>query len=192
MSGGGKSSTSNQTTSSYYDNRSVVDAGGGIVGTGNTWDQSTNLTSISVDGGAINAIKSMGIAQTEAARDIAIKGAASGSAAMDFARQAQEDASSYNKAALDRSMDLSDSAQKFAMTANDAALSFAGKNFDKVLGMTQDVVKQASTNASNAADVARSAYQSAADTAAGNKTLIYVAIGAVALVGVVAAAIAFK
>ena len=38
--GSKKSSTSTNTTSQYTDNRSVVDAGGGIVGEGNTWDQS--------------------------------------------------------------------------------------------------------------------------------------------------------
>ncbi|WP_416762726.1 hypothetical protein ACNI65_09985 [Roseateles sp. So40a] len=147
---------------------------------------------ISVDGGAISAIERMGLAQTEAAKDIAIKAATSGLGAMDFAKQTQEDAAAFNKTAFARSMDMADSAQKFALTANDAALSFAGNKFDKLLGMAQDVVSQSSKNATSAADVAKSAYQSAADTAAGNKTLIYVAIGAVALVGVVAAAIAFK
>ena len=38
--GSKKSSTSTNTTSQYTDNRSVVDAGGGIVGQGNSWDQS--------------------------------------------------------------------------------------------------------------------------------------------------------
>lgn len=220
--GSKKNSTSTSTSSQYYDNRSVVDAGGGIVGNGNTWDQGTYLTSqtsttdnsikvddsrdqsirmedsrdqsvrISVDGGAISAIERMGLAQTEAAKDIAIKAATTGLGAMDFAKQTQEDAASFNKTAFARSMDMADGAQKFALTANDAALSFAGKNFDKILGMAQDVVKQSSSNAASAADVAKSAYQSAADTATGNKTLIYVAVGAVALVGVVAAVMAFK
>jgi hypothetical protein len=38
--GSKKSSTATNTTSQYTDNRSVVDAGGGIVGQGNAWDQS--------------------------------------------------------------------------------------------------------------------------------------------------------
>lgn len=40
---GSRSKSNTATTSSFYDNRSVVDAGGGIVGTGNSWDQSTTL-----------------------------------------------------------------------------------------------------------------------------------------------------
>lgn len=40
--GSKKSSTSTNTTNEFFDNRSVNDAGGGVAGSGNVWDQSVN------------------------------------------------------------------------------------------------------------------------------------------------------
>ena len=226
--GGKSNSTASSTSSQYYDSRSVVDAGGGIVGNGNSWDQSQtfvdatqHLTSstdnsirmedradrrvdnsirmddrsdrrvnISTSDGAFDVVQrmadqvgKMGQAQTEAARDIALKGAGAGDEALKFARRSQEDAASFNTRAADRSFDLAGQAQKFAQNASDSALSFTKGTFDDVMAMAQGVVKQAGANAASAADVAKGAYDSAASTAQGNKTLIYVAIGAVVLVG---------
>lgn len=44
-----KSSTTNNTTQNFYDQRSVIDAGGGIVGDGNSVDNSLNYLSLSDD-----------------------------------------------------------------------------------------------------------------------------------------------
>nr|WP_295075358.1 hypothetical protein [uncultured Roseateles sp.] len=228
MSGGKTNKTETQNSSAYYDNRSVVDAGGGIVGNGNSWDQSQTfvdatqqLTSntdnsmrfddrsdrrvdnsmqfddrsdrrvnISTSDGAFDVVErmaaqvgKMGQAQTDAARDIALKAGGQSDDALKFARQAQEDAAGFNNRVADRSFDLAGQSQKFAQTASDSALAFSRGTYDRVMEMAQTVVTQAGRNASEAAGVAKGAYDSAASTASGNKTLIYVAIGAVVLVG---------
>lgn len=47
--GGRSSETKTNTQSNYNDNRQVFDAGGGIAGSGNWWDQSTTWTSNTAD-----------------------------------------------------------------------------------------------------------------------------------------------
>jgi hypothetical protein len=177
------SSTTTNVEHKYYDQRSVVDAGGGIVGIGNRWDQSTHLTDArdqsdrsiridaSTDGGAFDVVKHV-------ADDT-----------FDLAQRAQSDAASFNAAAANRSFDLASSSSAQAYKSNADALGFARGSFGDVLDLAKSVVGQAGTQAKDAAATVTSAYQAAADTATGNKTLIYVAIGAVALVGV---AFAFK
>lgn len=158
MSGGSSSSSSTQNTSQYYDQRSVVDAGGGIVGTGNAWDQSIHLTdnSTKTDSGAFGVVRDIGALQADMAKHLADNGASMTSGAFDLAKNAQEGAVS---------------------------------SFADVLDLTKAVVSQAGAQASTAASTAAAAYQSAADTSSGNKTLIYAALAAVAVVGL---AVAFR
>jgi hypothetical protein len=273
-------STSTASSSVYNDSRSVVDAGGGIAGNGNYWDQSTANTwnsfdqsqsftdssdrrqswtdssdrrvdnsqswadnsdrsvrqswtdssdrrqswednsdrsvrqswsdssdrrvdasqsfedrsdrsvRISTDGGAFDVVRqmgdqlgAMGRVQVDMARDMVSRASAASDEGLRLAFKAQEGAAGFNERAAAKSFDLAGDAQRFAQSSSDAALSFARGTYDQTLAMAQDVVKQAGANAAQAADTARGAYQSAADTASGNKTLIYVAIGAVVLVG---------
>lgn len=154
MSGGSSSSSSTQNTSQYYDQRSVVDAGGGLVGTGNTWVQSTT------DGGAVSAIRDIGALQA------------------DMAKRLVDTNASTTSSVTSGAFDLAKNAQEGAMSS-----------FGDVLNLTKAVVSQAGAQASSAATTAAAAYQSAADTASGNKTLIYAAIAAVAVVGL---AVAFR
>jgi hypothetical protein len=177
------SSTTTNVEHKYYDQRSVADAGGGILGDFNRWDQSTHLTDArdqsdrsiridaSTDGGAFDVVKD------------------ASKAAFDLAQRAQSDAASFNANAAGRSFDLASSSAAQAYRSNADALGFARGSFGDVLDLAKSVVGQAGVQAKDAAATATGAYQAAADTATGNKTLIYAALGAVALVGV---AFAFK
>lgn len=217
------------TTSQYYDQRSVVDAGGGIVGHGNRIDESVQLTNIDgrdlsnrstttlndsrtidesfrlsstdsrdfsnrstttiTDGGAFDVVRdvadgigSIGRMQVDATRAIASAGGAASDNAFALAQRAQLDASSFNTAAASRVFDLASSSQARAFDSSGEALGFTRETFGDVLGLAGQVIGQAGSQAREAASVAGGAYQSAADTATGNKTLVYAALAAVALV----------
>lgn len=184
---GSRSSSKTSTASTFYDQRQVYDAGGGVVGTGNTQDQSLHLTDASnrsinmtdasstvthnTDGRAFEFARDVGMAQTEAARAIAQASASAGNRALDFATQAQQDAASFNSSALDRTFDL-------ATTSSGEAL-----------GLARDAIAAARSSSSDSLATMQTAYQAAADTSSGNKTLIYAALAAVAVIGL---AVAFK
>ncbi len=265
---GSRSKTNTATTSNFYDQRSVIDAGGGIVGNGNAWDQSTNLTSIdartsysdsrdqsmsftdwsdrsqsftdsrdmstsftdwsdrsqtftdsrdqsmsftdwsdrststtidartSVDPGSVYVLRDLadgatrvGLAQTAAARDMALQVDGLRSSATDFAARVQGDAAGFNSAAMGRAFDLASSGSAQVARSSAEALGFVRDSFGDVVAMAREVVGQAGVQAAQSSSTAAGAYQSAADTASGNKTLIYAAL---ATVGVVGLMVAFK
>ncbi len=254
--GGGSNSTSSTTQQTSNDNRTVQDAGGGIAGSGNTFDASTYAYSsnyndnrstdssvrdysdrrvsvdssqrdysdrrVSVDSslrdysdrrvdastvdnsdrsvrietsdGAFDLVSDLadgytkaGLAQTAALRDIALKAGTSAgdvyTQALDTARRAQVDAIGVADSATLKAFDLARTSSTQLADSNSAALGFARDTFADVLSWAGKVSDAAGQQAQQAATVAAGAYQSAADTASGNKTLIYVAIGAVALIG---------
>lgn len=191
-----KSATTNQSTTNQYDQRSVTDAGGGIVGSGNAFDQSSQTTINNTDGGAFALVGRVadGVAdtsrmQTMAAERIADAAGASSHAAFEFAERAQSDAASFNLSAADRVFDLASSGQSQAFASSRDAMGFAQESFGELASLAREVVGQAGTQAATAAATASGAYQAAADTGNGNKTLVYAALGVVA---VAALAFAFK
>ena len=207
------SSTAANSTQNYYDSRSVIDAGGGVVGTGNTIDSSRSYqsftdsrdtstkvqTNITTDGGAFDVVRSVadglnkiGLAQTDAARDIALSADKSMSGSVSLAMKAQEDAASFNELAASKSFDLARSTSTQAFASSSEALGFGRDTFDKVIGLARDVVGQAGTQAAQVASTANAAYASASDTSSGNKTLLYAGVAAVALVGLAVAFNAFR
>lgn len=192
---GSRSKSSTATTSNFYDQRQVNDAGGGVIGSGkvdnsikvsdsrrtdnsiklsdNSRSSTSTSTSITYsDAGAMKA------AQTMAAQ--AIKAASKTSTdTLKFATKAQNDAASFNANATNKVFALATSSQTAAAKSNSEALRFARD----VLG---DV-----TRASQAAQGAVvDAYAGAADSASGNKTLIYAGLASV--VAVIGLAVAFR
>jgi hypothetical protein len=199
-----KSSTTNQSTTNQFDQRQVNDAGGGIVGSGNQFDQSirytdsrTSSTTINnTDGGAFALVGRVadGVAdtsrmQTLAAERIAGQAGASSKDAFALAQRAQADAAGFNLNAANRSFDLARSSSAAAFDASSDAMGFARDSFGKLADLARTVVGQAGEQAADAAATASGAYQAAADTGNGNKTLVYAALGVVA---VAALAFAFK
>lgn len=211
------SSTSSNTTNNFFDQRQVNDAGGGIAGTGNQWDQSvammdsgnttwtdsssqtwtdnsnnsqnwtdasTNTTTInSVDPGAFK----LGEAQTAAARAIAERAIevarSSSEASMQAALQAQQNAIGSTNAITASALNFAGSNTAQAFESNTRAIGMVGEKFDTLAGLALDVVKTAGQQANSAGATAKAAFDSAASQANGNKTLMYVALAAVALVG---------
>ena len=271
--GGNKStSTSTATTNNNYDQRSVTDAGGGIVGNRNTIDRSNNYTADTytatldssqrftdnsdrssrtsysdssdrsvdasqrfsdysdrssrssysdtrdqrvdasqrfsdtsdrrvavdnrniTDGGAFDVVKSVadgvsaiGLGQIDLARDLASRADSMRSGATDFAIKAQEQAAGFADDTAGRAFDLARSSAAQAYASSGEALGFTRDTFADVIGLASKAVDQAGRQADDAASTAGAAYSSATNTASGNKTLIYMAIGAIALVGAIAA-----
>lgn len=210
--GSKKSNTSTNTTSSYYDNRSVVDAGGGIVGEGNTWDQSqtwvqntetnwndnsqttwtqntdnsnrstTNLSYSVVDAGQTALAQSVAEAAIKAARD-------SSASSTDAALRAQQNAINSNDKAISGALGFAQSASTAAFKSSSDAMGWAGERFDQLTGLTGDLLKASQKNADSAATNVAAAYNNAASQSNGNKTLT---IAAMAAVGLVAAFVVFS
>lgn len=164
-----------------------------------TTDSRDQSVRISTDGGAFDVVRSVadglrqiGVDQTAAARDIALRADTAGSNAMTFAIKAQESAAGFNELAAGRAFDLARSTSTQAFASSGEALGFTRDTFGKVVDLAQSVIGQAGTQAAQVASTANAAYASASDTSSGNKTLLYAGIAAVALVGIVAVARAFK
>lgn len=155
---GSKSNSKQSTTSNFYDNRQVNDAAGGIVGTGNTQDQSITITdnSTTTDAGAIQAAQAVSIKAIDAAR-LSSAGAVAGAVQV---TESAIDASQYTSG---RAFDLAETSATQAFSSSGAALNFGRSALDAVAA----------------------AQATAQDSATGNKTLIYVGIAAVALVAAV-------
>lgn len=129
----------------------------------------------------------------QAAQAIAIKGLDAGTKgqaeAVKFATKAQNDAASFNAAAVSRVFDLAGASQAAVAKSNSEALGFARDTLNEVTDYAREVSRMAKDQAQAFGSGLAGAYQSAADTNTGNKTLIYAALAAVAVVGV---AMAFK
>lgn len=153
---GSKSKSNTSTTSNFYDQRQVNDAGGGVIGSGRQ-DNSITYTdnSVSTDAGSIKAAQDIAVKAIAAAQKSS-EGAVAGAVAV---TQSAIDSSEYTTG---RAFDL---AMKSAVQSSESS--------GAALGLAR-----------NAIDAANSAYQGSADTANGNKTLIYAGLAAVALVGV--------
>jgi hypothetical protein len=209
------SSTSSNTTNNFFDQRQVNDAGGGIAGSGNQWDQSVSMmdsgnqtwtdsssqtwtdnsnnsqnwtdnsvtTNNSVDPGAFK----LGEAQTAAARAIAERAIevarSSASESMKTALQAQQAAIGSTNATTAAAFNFAGTNATQAFESNSRAIGMVGEKFDTLAGLALDVVKTAGNQANSAGATAKAAFDSAASQANGNKTLMYVALAAVALVG---------
>lgn len=175
---GSRSSSKTATTSNFYDQRQVNDAGGGIVGTGNSQDQSITLvdasTSVTTDAGAFKFASEIGRAQTDAAVQIGATGAQLGNSAIKLASDAQAAAIATVRASNSGAFDLAESSAARAYASSGEALAFGRSVLDAASGAVS------------------SAYDSAADTSSGNKTLLYAGIAAVALVAVTVAFGAFR
>lgn len=193
MSRTSKNATSTASTSQYYDNRSVVDAAGGIVGSGNAWDQSLHLTDASsttnvvTDGRSFDLVRDIGLAQADTARAIALGGSTMGTDALELGFAAQARAVDSATHTSNSAFDLARSSQANAFESSGEALGFARETFGDVLGLARTVVGQAGTQADTAASTAAAAYSSATDSSSGNKTLIYAGVAAVAAIGLAAA-----
>jgi hypothetical protein len=218
------SSTSSNTTNEFFDQRQVNDAGGGIAGGGNQWDQSVSaidsgnttwtdassqtwidsssqtwtdksnnsqnwtdnstVNNSSIDPGAFK----LGEAQTAAARAIAERAIevarSSSEASMQAALKAQENAIGSSNAATAAALNFAGSNQTKAFESNQKAIGMVGEKFDTLAGLALDVVKTAGKQSDSAGATAKAAYDSAASQANGNKTLMYVALAAVAIVSV--------
>ena len=143
------------------------------------------------DGGAFDIVRnvadgltSVGLAQVGAARDLARRVDSQGTAATDFAIKAQEQAVGFAEGAAGRAFDLARSSAAQAFASSGDALGFTRDTFAKGVDLARESVQQAGTQATTAAATAGGAYQSAADTSSGNKSLIYVGLAVVGLVGV--------
>jgi len=186
------SSTATNTTSNYYDQRSVNDAGGGIIGTGNSVDASQTWTDNSQTTWTQNTTV-VDAGQTEMARQIAlaaINAAKDGSnGATSAAIKAQENAISSNEKAIRGALDLASSSTSAAFKSSSDAMGWAGDRFDQLTGLTGDLLKASQKQADAAATNVAAAYNNAASQANGNKTLT---IAALAAVGLVAAVVVFS
>ncbi len=208
--GSRKSSTQTNTTTAYYDQRQVNDAGGGIAGSGNAWDSSTNWVDASqtswtqttdnsnrsrnnwTDNSTTN-VQTIDAGQTEAARQIAMAAITaardSSNAATSAAARAQEAAISSGERSTRGALDLAQTSTAAAFRSSTEAMGWAGERFDQLTGLTSDLLKASSRNADSAAANVAGAYSAAASQANGNKTLT---IAALAAVGLVAAVVIFK
>lgn len=190
-----KSSTNTSTVVNNYDQRSVNDAGGGLIGDGSSIDNSISYASFtnSTDGGAFDVVRSVadglnriGLAQVDAARDLAGRVDSFQNAGVSLAMRAQQDAAGFNELAAGRAFDLARSSQAQAFANSGEALGFARETFGQVVDLARGVIGQAGQQASEAAGTAAAAYANAADTSSGDKTLKYAGLAAVAIVAAVA------
>jgi hypothetical protein len=161
--------TNLNTTHNNYDQRSVNDAGGGAVGDGNTVTV-TDGGAFDIVGRLADGMNANSLAQTQAATAIASSAGGLGTGAMAFASQAQEDASSFNLDALERTFDLASASAANARGSSSDALGFARETFGKALGAV-----------TASGDAVAGAYANATDSATGNRTLILVGIGVIGL-----------
>lgn len=158
--GGGNSKSKSKVTQTWNDNRQVNDAGGGVVGSGNTQDNSVRITDNSThtttDHGAVQAavdITEAGIgAVTELGGDLVTMGRG----AIDGAYKSSSD-----------------------------ALDFGRDLFGDVIGLAESVVSQAGSQAETASTILRGAQTDQADSSTGDRTLKIAAVAAVALVAAV-------
>jgi hypothetical protein len=160
--GGGNSKSKTTTNNTWNDNRSVNDAGGGVVGSGNTQDNSIQITDNShttnttTDHGAVRAAVDM----TEAA--------------FTTAGELGSDALTLGRGAISG-----------AFESSADALDFGRSTLADVVGLAQSVVSQAGSQAETAATILRGAQTDQADSSTGDRTLKIAAVAAVALVAAV-------
>jgi LPXTG-motif cell wall-anchored protein len=151
-------------------------------------DAADRSTNISTDGGAFAIVQSVadGVADTsrlqvDLTRRMAELNAGTGNMAFEFAQRAQESAAGFNTAALRGSFDLAAQAAANGRGSIDAALGFARETWASALQLADKVTDQAGQQADQAATVAAGAYQSAADTSSGNRTLVLAGLAVVGL-----------
>lgn len=205
-SGNDKSTETNTTSNtSYSDSRSVTDAsGGGIVGSnvsnidnGTTswnWDgsekttwtwsssdastnsNSNNTTINNTDGKAFETVTALGAAQVSGARDIANASLALTGGVVDKAFDALQ---VNTKGAFD----FAGSSQAMSYASNASALGMVQAGFSKLAELSTDVVKAATMQTEKAAGQAKDAYQGAADTASGVRSMIVLGVVGAVLFG---------
>ena len=174
------SSTTQLTENNQYDQRQVYDAGGGLIGNGSFMDTSSfldlsNRSTTSID------------TSNRSTTNITNTSVDAGTVAL--AQRSQEAAASVMSGAMKDSFTFASGNNAAAFQNSRDAMGLVETAMDKAMSLARDVTTQAGSQAAQAAATANTAYQSAADTSTGNKTLIYVAMAAVALV---AAGILFK
>lgn len=182
------------TDNSDRSSRTTVDASQRFDDSSNRSVQIDNRTTTTTDGGAfgvvsnvVDGIMQFGMAQTDLARDLAGRADSFRAGATDFAVKAQELAIGFSDDQANRAFDLARSSAAQAFNSSAEAIGFTRETFAQTMELVGDAMSQAGMQAGAAADTAGAAYASATSTASGNKTLIYAAIGAVALVGVAVA-----
>jgi|GEM_PF-5495992 len=197
--GSGTVDNSTNWTQAITDARTTTDSGN------TTWTQTTNNSDSSTrsyensgnttwnstvtDGGAIDAMESIGLAQAKLAERITQIGAETAGRAMGATIQAQEAALSTVRATNSDAMGLAKTSTAQAFASVSDALGFSSKGMDTMAALTNSLIGSAQRQADQAAGTAQAAYSSAASQANGNKTLTIAALAAVA---VVAAAVIFK
>ncbi|TXC66024.1 hypothetical protein FSC37_09195 [Piscinibacter aquaticus] len=123
------------------------DAGGGVIGSGTVdnslsyqqfTDSRNQSTTVVTDGGAFDVVRSVadglsriGLAQTDAAREIATRADAAGNSAMTFAMRAQQDAAGFNELAASKSFDLARSSAAQAFASSGEAIGFTRDTFGR-------------------------------------------------------------
>jgi hypothetical protein len=159
-------------------------------------DAADRSTHISTDGGAFDIVARIADGVADTSRDqlavtqrMAELNAGTGNMAFEFAQRAQESAAGFNTAALRGSFDLAAQAAANGRGSIDAALGFARETWASALDLADKVTDQAGQQADQAASVAAGAYQSAADTSSGNRTLV---LSGLAVVGMAAAFFFFR
>jgi hypothetical protein len=163
------------------------------------WKQDTNnsgnttTTLNTIDGGAVRGMTEVGLSQADLAGKIAqitaTNAERAGSTAAGAAVRAQESALSAIGDAINRALTFATNATAQATKSQTEALGLGYQQFDKLAAMTGALVKGAQTQADSAGSSVQAAYSSAASQANGNKTLT---IAALAVVGVIGAALIFK
>lgn len=197
--GSGTVDNSTNWTQAITDARTTTDSGN------TTWTQTTNnsdsstrsyensgntsWTSTVTDGGAIDAMRQIGLAQADLAERITKIGSDTAGRAMGATIQAQENALATVRATNTDALNLARSSTAQAFDSVSSALGFSSKGMDTMAALTSSLIGSAQRQADQAAGTAQAAYASAASQANGNKTLTIAALAAVA---VVAAAVVFR
>jgi len=210
--GGRSNDTQNTSTTNYADNRTVNDAGGGIIGAGNSvdnsqaWNWSSTQTNQQTDSSSRSYQDSGNTSWSSDShntwtntdggaiagmRDVALS---QQKVSVDLAKIAQGGADKVVQAAIDsqqNAMSFGSSAMDRAYTfANGAATTAANtvaKSSGEVLGMAKELMQGAREQAASAAGTVQAAYSNAASQANGNKTLVIAALAAVGVLGVAVA-----
>lgn len=211
-SGNDKSTETNTTSNtSYSDSRSVNDAsGGGVVGSTvsnidngtttfnwdgsekTTWTWSSEDNSARTDnsqnsnsgnttynvtaGEAFTTVQSLGAAQIAGAVDIA-------GSALDLTGGVVNRAFNAIEVNNRGAFDFAGSSQAMSYASSASALGMVQSGFSKLAELSMDVVKAATSQTAQAAGQAKSAYQGAADTANGTRTLMVLGVAAAVLFG---------
>jgi hypothetical protein len=175
--------TSNRSTQNWTQNTDTSNR------SSNTNSGNTTNTWTYTDGGAMRALTDLGTVQATTARQVAGDSLTLADRSVERAigsveRVAVAAGTGVLQAARD-ALGFAQDAQRASYASSNAALGMAQQGFAGLQELAGDLVDSAQRQATDAAQQSRAAFTAAGDLATGNRTLVLVGIGALALMAFV-------